>query len=79
MSLVNQLHKLDTQKLYALKQVINEAALASEIRGNHQARLIFRRAKNRTLGLQKRIYAAFEIASPQQLENLKTILLELDP
>ena len=79
MSLVDQLRKLDTDKLMTIKQVMNEAALASELRGNQQARMIFRRAKNNTLGIQKRIYAAFETASPQQLENLKNILLELDP
>lgn len=75
--LSNQLHRLPTGKIIEIHKVMQEAALASELRGHQQSRLIFRRAKNQAVGMQKRIYALMESADPRQIEVMKDCLLEI--
>lgn len=69
--LAQQIAQLKPEKIKHICNVIAEASIASEVTGASNARRIFRQAKNRSLGVEKRVYALLESANKDQLERMK--------
>ena len=72
MSLTSQLKNLSPQQIKSLSDTMLNASIAFETGGNY--REIFRRAKQRKIGLMRRIYELLEQAPYEDIENLSKSL-----
>ncbi|WP_347987711.1 hypothetical protein [Methylomonas sp. AM2-LC] len=73
-SLTSQLKNLSPQQIKSLSDTMLNASIAFETGGNY--REVFRRAKQRRIGLMRRIYELLEQAPYQDIENLSKVLAE---
>jgi hypothetical protein len=74
MTLAHQILKLPAPKVAELHSVMTEAALVAYSGGDHAA--VFRRAKNRKVGMQRRVLALLETTTIAQVENMAAILTD---
>lgn len=77
MSLARQIPNLSTEQLKAVHACLVEAGIAYEAGGNW--REIFRRAKQRKVGLVRRIYELMEKADRHGIDRMTQALVELMP
>lgn len=75
MTLVEALDKLPKRKIEHIHSVIANAALASELKDYKRAKEIVKAAKNRSLGITKKIFATLETLDAKDFENVKKALI----
>ena len=72
--LTNQLKNLSPEQIKSLSDTMLNASIAFETGGNYKE--IFRRARNRSIGLMKRIYELLLNATQEEIENLSRNLTD---
>ena len=74
MTLSDQISILSTDKLKRVKDTMAEAGIAIEIGGNWK--MIFKRAKNRRTGLERKIYELLENSDAETVRNALEAIVE---
>jgi hypothetical protein len=75
MSLTEQIANLNDVQIHSLHNTLLDACTAMELDGNW--REIFRRAKNRHVGLMKRIYELLHQAQPDDINRAAGHLVDV--